>query len=109
MSHIGLIKGKAVKPERQFYFKHAPHVRALHAGYMVSNMQAEDVGVGKPTREVTKGEVLATIYNPYSLAEVEQIKAPCDGLLYACRVSGLVEPQNEVAAVADYRDSKWIE
>ncbi len=35
--------------------------------------------------------------------------SPVDGLLYACRVSGLVEAQSEVLAVADFEDSKWIE
>jgi len=35
--------------------------------------------------------------------------SPVDGLLYACRASGLVEAQSEVLAVADFEDSKWIE
>jgi len=48
------------------------------------------------------------VYSHYTLKELEQIKAPCDGLIYACRVSGPVEPQNEILAVADYQGSKWI-
>lgn len=109
MKHLGMLEGEPVLPERQFYFVHAPHVRATVGGYFVSDMEASDVGIGKPPREVTKGEVLGTIYNPYSFEELEQIKSPCDGLIYACRVSGLVNPQSEVLAVADYKDSKWIE
>jgi predicted deacylase len=72
-------------------------------------MEAGDVGIGRPTREVKEGEVLARVYSPYTLEEVEELRAPVDGLLYACRVSGLVEAQSEVLAVADFEDSKWIE
>ncbi|MFH0850459.1 MAG: hypothetical protein V1924_05920 [Candidatus Bathyarchaeota archaeon] len=48
------------------------------------------------------------MYSPYTLQELEQINAPCDGLIYACRVSGPVEPQSEALAVADYQGSKRI-
>ena len=39
---------------------------------------------------------------------LEEIEAPCDGLIYAYRVSGPVEPQNELLAVADFEGSEWI-
>ena len=109
MKHIGMLDGEPELPEKQFHFVHAPHVRSTTGGYFVTDMEAEDVGVGKPSREVSKGEVLGTVYSPYTFNELEQIKSPCDGLIYACRVSGLVNPQSEILAVADYRDSKWIE
>jgi predicted deacylase len=109
MKHLDMLEGEPELPERQFYFVHAPHVRATVGGYFVSDMEASDVGIGKLPREVSEGEVMGTVYNPYSFEELEQVKSPCDGLIYACRVSGLVNPQSEVLAVADYRDSKWIE
>jgi uncharacterized protein len=109
LKHLGMIDGDPELPERQFHFVHAPHVRATVGGYFISDMEASDVGIGRPPREVSKGEVLGTIYNPYNFKELEQIKSPCDGLIYACRVSGLVNPQSEVLAVADFKDSKWIE
>ena len=109
MSHLKMTDDEIVLPERQFYFRHAPHIRARNAGYLVSDMEAEDVGIGRPTREVRKGEVLATVYDPYTLEELEQLKAPADGLLYMCIVSGLIEAQGYGIAVADFEDSKWIE
>jgi predicted deacylase len=109
MSHLKMAENEMVLPEKQFYFRKAPHVRATKAGYMVSNMEAEDVGIGQPTREVEKSEVLATIYDPYTLKELEQLKAPADGLLYMCLVSGLIEAQGYGIAVADFDGSKWIE
>jgi len=109
MKHLGMLEGEPDLPEKQFYFVHAPHVRATVGGYFVSDMEASDVGIGRAPREVSEGEVLGTVYNPYSFEELEQIKSPCDGLIYVCRVSGLVNPQSEVLAVADYRDSKWID
>ena len=109
MVHFKMIEGEIVLPEKQFYFRKAPHVRATHSGYLVTDIEPEDVGIGRPTREVSKGEVLGAVYSPYTLEEVEQIESPADGLLYMCRVSGLVHAQNDVLAVADYEDSKWIE
>ncbi len=109
MAHLGMIGGELVLPERQFYFRRAPHIRATQGGYLVSNMEPEDVGIGRPTREVTEGEVLGTVYDPYTLEEMEQLKAPADGLLYMCRVSGPIEAQGGGIAVADLEGSKWVE
>ncbi len=109
MIHLDMLEGEIVLPERQFYFRKAPHVRATMGGYLVTDLEPEDVGVGREPREVRKGEALGTVYSPYTLRDLEQIKAPADGLIYACRVSGLVEAQSEVLAVADFDGSKWIE
>jgi predicted deacylase len=109
MKYLKMMEGEPEVPEKQFYFVHAPHVRATVGGYFISELEASDVGIGKEPREVSSGEIIGTVFNPYSFEEVEQIKSPCDGLIYALRVSGLVNPQSEVLAVADYRESKWIE
>jgi predicted deacylase len=109
LGYLGMTNDEVKLPEKQFYFQKAPHIRAKNAGYLVSYMEADDVGIGKPTREVDKGEVLGTIYDPYTLKELEQLKSPVDGLLYMCLVSGLIEAQGYGIAVADYEDSKWIE
>lgn len=109
MISLGMLDGEQEVPRRQLYFRKAPHVRATRSGYLVSGMEAEDVGILKPSREVRKGEVLANIYNPYTLQEVEKIRSPTDGLIYACRTSGLVGAQSEVLAVADFDDSRWLE
>jgi len=52
MAHLSMVEGEVVLPETQFYFRRAPHVRATCGGYLVSYMEAEDVGIGRPTREV---------------------------------------------------------
>lgn len=109
MIHLNMLEGKLVLPDRQFYFRKAPHIRATQSGYFVSRMEPEDVGIGRSTRQVEKGEDLGTIYNPYTLREVERIVSPADGLLYACRVSGLIEAQNEILAVGEFEDARWIE
>jgi hypothetical protein len=109
MVHLKMIEGEIKLPERQFYFTNAPHVRAKDAGYFVSNMDPEDVGIGRPTREVKKGEVLGTVYDPYTLKELEQLKAPVNGLLYMCRGSSPMNSYSGGIAVADFEGSKWIE
>jgi hypothetical protein len=108
MKHLNMTCGDTRIAKKQFYFRNAPHVRSTKGGYLVTDMSPWDVGIGRDQREVQKGEILGKIYNPYSLKEIEQIKSPCDGLIYACRVSGLVEPQSEILAVADFEGSKWI-
>jgi len=108
MIHLGMITGKLDLP-KQFYFRKAPHVRAKNAGYLVSNMNPRDVGIGKPTRQVKKGEPLGTIYDPYTLQELEVLKAPTDGMLYMAQVSGPIEAQGGGIAVGDFDESKWIE
>ena len=59
--------------------------------------------------KLKKVEVLGAVYSPYTLKEVEKIRSPCTGLIYACRTSGLVGVQNDVIAVVDYDESKWID
>ncbi|MBD3205133.1 hypothetical protein GF319_02170 [Candidatus Bathyarchaeota archaeon] len=108
MKHLNMIDCEPRIASEQFYFRNAPHVRSTKAGYLVTDMSPWDVGIAKEPREVKKGEVLGTIYSPYSLEEIEKIRSPCDGLIYACRVSGVVEPQSEILAVADFEGSKWI-
>jgi len=39
-------------------------VRSTCGGYLVSYMEAGDVGIGRPTREVEEGEILARVYTP---------------------------------------------
>jgi uncharacterized protein len=109
LKYLEMSLGEPDLPKRQFWFRKAPHIRATRSGYLVSNMEPEDVGIGRNPREVKKGEILATIFNPYSLLEVEKIKSPVDGLLYACRTSGILGAQAEVLAVADFDGSKWLE
>ena len=56
-----------------------------------------------------KGEVLGTIYDPYTLEDLEVLKAPADGMLYMAQVSGPIEAQGGGIAVGDFDESKWIE
>jgi hypothetical protein len=109
MIHLGMIQGKLDLPKKQFYFRKAPHVRAKNAGYLVSNMNPRDVGIGKPTRQMKKGEALGTIYDPYTFEELEVLKAPADGMLYMAQVSGPIEAQAGGIALGDFDESKWIE
>jgi len=109
MIHLKMFEGEIKLPNKQFYYRNCPHIRAIYGGYLESKMEPEGIGVGKPTREVKKGEVLGKFYNPYTFKEVEQLKAPVDGLLNYIRISGIVDVQNEIYAVADFNGSKWIE
>ena len=109
MIHLGMQPGEMKLPDRQFYFTEAPHVRSTTGGYYVTDILPEDVGIGQPPREVRGGAVLGVVYSPYTLDVKEEIRSPSDGFLYACRVSGIVEAQSEILAIANLKGSKWID
>jgi len=110
MKLLGMIEGEPELPEKQLFFRKSPHVRPTQAGYLLSNFEAADVGVGRPTAEVKKGDVLGTLFDPYSLKIIEELRAPVDGLLNALRVDGPVEAYMRGYFVADTTDpeAKWI-
>ena len=58
---------------------------------------------------VRQGELLGTVFDPYTLEETEQIKCPADGILYMARRSGPIDAGGHAYAVADFTDSYWKE
>ena len=59
--------------------------------------------------KLKKVEKLGAVYSPYTLKEVEKIRSPLHRFNLRFRTSGLVGVQNDVLAVTDYDESKWID
>jgi predicted deacylase len=58
---------------------------------------------------VKKGDLLAEVYDPYTLETVERILSPVDGLVYMTRRSGPVEAGYHGFSIADTSQARWIE
>jgi hypothetical protein len=110
LRHLKMIPGAAVEPKRQFSAHVRPHVRPTKAGYLVSRCDPEDLfhddRLGIP---VKKGEILAEVFDPYTLDVVEQIVSPVDGIVYMTRGSGTVEAGYHGFSIADAAQARWIE
>lgn len=90
-------------------YHQCPKVRPTRSGYLVSRITPEElVFAPQPGIEVHEGDVLGTVFDPYSLEDVEQLLCPADGLLYLSRRSGPVAAGAIAFGVAAYADSRWL-
>lgn len=109
MKYLGMINGEIEVPERQLFFEIAPHVRPTTAGYLVSKFDPDSLFLGEEMGvRVQEGEMLGTIFDPYTFEELESLHSPVDGILYITRRSGPVEAGSHAYAVADFAISHWI-
>lgn len=110
MRRLKMLPGEPVEPKRQFSAHVRPHVRPSKAGYLVSNCEPEDLfrddQLGIPVKQ---GDVLAEVFDPYTLEVVERLVSPVDGIVYMARGSGPVEAGYHGFSIADSSQAKWIE
>jgi uncharacterized protein len=105
MRHLGMIPGQPELPERFLDFSVYHRVDPKHGGLLVPEQEKDQFG-----RAVTKGEVLARVISPYTFAELEQLVAPCDGILSLVPRTCPVRPGDWAFFVADTSaaDSVWV-
>jgi predicted deacylase len=109
MNFLDMIPGEIEVPARQLVFEIAPHVRPTTAGYLVSHFDPDQLFIGEETGiHAKKGEVLGTLFDPYTFEDLETLRSPVDGILYITRRSGPVEAGSHAYAVADFQTSRWI-
>lgn len=99
MKHLGILEGKPELPEKQYLFtrKERKESNPTRGGYIVSYAnRIEDLG-----RRVKKDEKLGAVVDPYTMEESEELKAPCDGVLFFSRMSGPAEAGAKGYAIAD--------
>lgn len=73
MKYLGMVEGKPELPDEQMFFKGRVTVRAGRGGWLITKV--------KCLQKVSKGEHLASIYNLFTLEEVEQVTAPQEGTI----------------------------
>lgn len=99
MTLLGMLKGQPPVPPAQHVFgrKARKEANPTRAGYLISLAdEPEDLG-----RAVTKGELLGTVIDPFTLDVAEELRAPCDGVLFFSRLSGIVDAGAKGYAIAD--------
>lgn len=112
LAHLGSI-GPALAPPlpetKVLVYSQCPKVRPTRSGYLVSHIGPEDlIEAPGPGIEVRQGQVLGTVFDPYSLQEVEELLCPADGLLYLSRRCGPIAAGAFTFGVAAYAGSRWV-
>lgn len=110
LRYLGMLPGEPIEPDPQFSAHVRPHVRPTKAGYLLTQIEPEDMFEGESLGvPVEQGQLLAEVYDPYTLEVVEHIVAPVDGLVYMTRRSGPVEAGYHGFSIADTSQARWIE
>ncbi|MFQ5657410.1 MAG: succinylglutamate desuccinylase/aspartoacylase family protein [Candidatus Methylomirabilales bacterium] len=103
---LKMLPGEMELPPKQFLFtrKERKEANPTRGGYLISKAdKLEDLG-----RRVRKDELLGTVVDPYTLEPSEDLRAPCDGLLFFSRMSGVVEAGAKGFAIADAAGLKEV-
>jgi len=110
LKYLGMIEGDLDLPSRQLVFEVAPHIRPSTSGYLVSRFDPDQLFLGEESGVPVKaGEVLGTVFDPYTFDDLETLQAPVDGILYIARRSGPVRAGGHAYSIADLQQSRWIE
>ncbi len=108
--YLKMIPGTPIQPGKQLYGVVQPHVRPTRAGYLLSNFEPDDLFAHSPLGvPVHSGDVLGTVFDPYTYKEIESLVCPADGVLYLTRTSGPVEAGAHAYAVTAFEGATWID
>ncbi len=110
MTYLGMLPGKPEPAHRLLLFHQAPHVRPTVGGYLLTRYDPTSLFSGDRLGvEVRKGELLGTVFDPYTFEPLEDITSPADGILYMARRSGPVDPGAHAYAVGSLQGAEWQE
>ncbi len=110
LKYLKMIPGDPTRPGKQLYGKWQPHVRPSNSGYLVTEYCPDDLFARSPLGvPVHQGDLLGTVFDPYTYEELERLVAPADGILYMCRMSGPIEVGGHAYAVTGYEGARWID
>lgn len=108
--YLKMIPGTPTQPGKQLYGIVQPHVRPTKSGYLLSNFEPDDLFAHSPLGvPVHAGDVLGTLFDPYTYKEIEKLVCPTDGVLYLTRTSGPVEAGGHAYAITGYEGSRWVD
>lgn len=91
MKYLKMIDGNPEVARKQRVFKGRVTVRAGRGGLIISKV--------KCLQEVVKGDLLASIYNLFTLEEVEEVRAPRDGTILRILTYPAVNKGDRIAAI----------
>jgi predicted deacylase len=109
LKYLRMLEGEPELPKRQLVYHTAPHVRPTKAGYLVVEFDREEMFEGDEVGiRVSEGDLLARVFDPYTFEQLEEIRAPVDGLVYFMRTSGLVHAGSRGFSIAPFSTGEWI-
>ena len=100
--HLGMLPGEEKRLRITYFdFAHRAEANPSSGGYLISRKtHFADLGA-----QVSEGELLGEMLDPFSLKVVEELRSPADGVLFFSRCSGPFEVGNKGFAVAtEYRE-----
>ena len=87
MQMLGMLSGAPAYPETVTVVTSRVGVRPRHGGYHVPEVSADDLGA-----MVQTGQLLGRVYDVQTFEPREELRSPCDGLLYVIRALGPTQP-----------------
>jgi predicted deacylase len=106
MKHMGMLDGSIELPDKYLLWEKRWRVYPKTAGHIFPTTKAEDL----LQQEVKKGQLLAVVKSPYTFEKVDELRSPCDGVIFiACRLQP-VRPGDFSFSVIDTTDprSRWV-
>jgi len=106
MRSLGMIEGAPSTEKRQLVFPPKARYEAnpCNGGYLISEFQkADELG-----ELVKKGTLLGRMIDIHTLENIEELRAPVDGLLVFSRYSGAVDAGTKSFALAEIAQSEWL-
>jgi hypothetical protein len=110
MKKMGMIDGEPVMPRKQVLLDGYAQVAPMNGGLMKPEVDRRDLG-----RVMEGGEVIARVYDPYTLELMEELVAPFEETMLLAVKEGTpyyqVEPSGCDASgfeVCDWEKAVWI-
>jgi predicted deacylase len=108
MKHLGMIAGDPEMPARQLVVDKRSAVRPQSGGYLLAEIEAEDILGEAPGVQVQAGQHLGTIFDPYSFETLEELTSPVDGVVYVVRRTGLCEAGDRGMGIGNLDGAEWV-
>ena len=77
-------------------------------GYLLAEIEAEDIFGESPGVQVRAGQRLGTVFDPYSLDTLEELTSPVDGVVYIVRRTGLCEAGDRGMGIGNLESAEWV-
>jgi len=105
LTYLGMLDGEIPYCDKYLEVGNYYRVSPKNGGYIEVVLPKSD-----PLTHVKRGELMANVIDPKTFEVIEELRSPCDGVIfYGCR-NYMVRPGGWVFGVADMEDncSKWV-
>jgi len=106
MRHLGMLEGRPEITGRLLVYEVDHRVEPTKGGLLIPAHKPDELG-----RQVQKDEILGRVLSPYSFNVLEELTAPCSGILTLIARTHMVRPGDWAYGVADTAapSSQWVD